>query len=99
MRRMPLLAPPLRALACASTARAAVSFSPQTTYPVGTSPTGIAVGDFNVNGDPDLVTTNFSDDTVSVLLGGAGATFGAAHAYAAGTRPNSVAVGDFNRNG
>src|SRR5919197_2770496 len=99
MRRPTLLAASLVALMLAPAARAAVSFSPQTTYSVGTTPTAVAVGDFTVNGDPDLVTANFGDGTVSVLVGGAGATFGTAHAYPAGTQPLSMAVGDFNRNG
>jgi hypothetical protein len=45
------------------------NFSPATTAPVsvGVNPRSIAVGDFNGDGNPDLVTANFGDRTASVL--------------------------------
>jgi len=45
-----------------------VSFGPQATYAVGTGPVGVAIGDFNGDGHPDLAVTNSGDNTVSVLL-------------------------------
>jgi len=45
----------------------AVSGSP---FPVGVGPNSVAVGDFNSDGEPDLVTTNYKDNTVTVLLNG-----------------------------
>src|SRR5204863_212785 len=65
-------------------------------YPTGSGPVSVAVGDFDGDGDPDLATANFNADTVSVLLGGAGASFGAKTDYATGGQPNSVTVGDFD---
>jgi Ca2+-binding RTX toxin-like protein len=54
------------------------------------------VGDFNGDSDPDLAVANQGSDNVSVLLGGAGGSFGAPTAFVAGDGPVSVAVGDFD---
>jgi hypothetical protein len=64
----------------------------------------VAVGDFNGDGRPDLVVTNGSDNTVSVLVnttppGASFASFAAEQTFAVGTGPDTVAVGDFNSNG
>jgi VCBS repeat protein/FG-GAP repeat protein len=71
------------------------SFGAPTSYPVRRGPTQIATGDFNDDGDPDLVTNNGS-----VLLGASGGTFGTATNIGTGGQiPQSVAVGDFNLDG
>lgn len=46
------------------------------TYPVGSSPSGIAIGDVNGDGNPDLVTANTVDNTITVLQGSPNGTFG-----------------------
>lgn len=84
------------------------TFGAPTTYPVGSNPRAIAVGDFNKNGIVDLVTANYCSHDVSVLFGigdGTG-TFQAAVNYDAdpsGTPgsqlPTGVAVGDLDNNG
>ena len=43
--------------------------------PVGLGPLGVAVGDFNGDGIPDLAVTNGIEDTVSILLGNGDGTF------------------------
>jgi Bacterial Ig-like domain (group 3)/FG-GAP-like repeat len=50
------------------------SFETQQTYPVGVNAYGIAAGDFDGNGAPDLATANNGDNTTSVLLGDTVAT-------------------------
>ncbi|WP_020476078.1 beta strand repeat-containing protein [Zavarzinella formosa] len=45
---------------------------------VGQVPQSVSVGDVNGDGKPDLVTANFNDNTVSVLLGNGDGTFAAA---------------------
>jgi hypothetical protein len=56
----------------------------------------VAVGDFDGDTDPDPAVANVFSGNVSVLLGGAGGSFGAAANFAAGDFPRSVAVGDFD---
>ena len=60
------------------------------------APVSIAVADFNGDNDPDLAVANNISNDVSVLLGGAGGSFGPASTFAASLRPYSVAAGDFN---
>jgi hypothetical protein len=79
--------------------RTLLSFLPQVTYPTGSYPAGVAVGDFARNGKLDLVVTNYQSDTLSVFLGNGDGTFQAATDYATGHHPGSVAVGDFDRDG
>jgi hypothetical protein len=79
------------------------SFSAQS-FATGNTPVGVAVGDFNGDGKPDLAVTNIRDNTVSVLLnqtppGASVLTFAAAQPFATGTSPVGVAVGDFNGDG
>jgi hypothetical protein len=79
-----------------------LSFAPAVDYPVGNlgvSPNSVAVGDFNGDGKPDLVTANTLDNTVSVLLSHGDGTFAGATDYLVGTSPTSVARGDFNNDG
>ena len=76
-----------------------VTFTGPTDFAVGDSPNSVAVGDFNGDGDPDLVVANEFGESVSVLLGGAGGGFGAATNIATGGFPFAVAVGDFNGDG
>jgi FG-GAP repeat len=65
-----------------------------TNYPTGISPSSVAIGDLNGDGQPDLVTTNIGGDvnasplpagTVSVLLGNGGGTYSATTPYPTGS--------------
>src|SRR2546422_6485052 len=76
------------------------TFRPAPSLTVGNGPAGVAVGDFNGDGKPDLVVANFNDSTLSVLLGNGDGTFQAAQTFGGvGSHPYFVAVGDFNRDG
>ena len=70
-------------------------------FAVGVSPGSVAVGDFNGDGKPDIVTSNSGGNNVSVLLGdGAGGfTPAAGSPFAAGKAPFAVGVADFNGDG
>ncbi|WP_081867948.1 FG-GAP repeat domain-containing protein, partial [Hymenobacter sp. IS2118] len=86
-------------LGLAPTAFGQVTFDPAVSYGAGATPVSVAVGDFNADGRPDLVTANFDSGNVSVLLAEAGGGFAAAVNYGTGDGPVSVAVGDFNTDG
>jgi hypothetical protein len=75
------------------------TFNSGVTYGVGTTPESVAVGDFNSDGLPDIVTANNGDNTVSVLLGNGDGTFRTAVTYSINRAPNAVVVGDFNGDG
>jgi hypothetical protein len=80
------------------------SFAAQQTFAVGTAPDGVAVGDFNGDGKPDLAVANSGSNTVSVLLdttamGATVPSFAVQQTFAVGMNPVSVAVGDINGDG
>jgi uncharacterized repeat protein (TIGR01451 family) len=77
----------------------AIEFAAAKSYPVGTSPAGIAVGDFNGDGKPDIAVANTGSSNVSILLGNGDGTFQPAVNYSAGNSPSGIALGDFNGDG
>jgi hypothetical protein len=80
------------------TFQAAKSFS-------ATNPYAVAVGDFNGDGNLDLVVTNWEElfsgthGTVTIYLGNGDGTFLPGESFDVGKGPSSVAVGDFTGNG
>src|SRR5215471_4653294 len=86
-------------------AAATVGFQPPVSYPVGTRPVAVAVGDFNGDAKLDLAVANAGnpmladDGNVSILLGNGDGTFQPAHNLSAGKNPFSIAVADFNGDG
>lgn len=65
-------------------------------YPVGKSPWGPAIGDFNGDGKPDLINVNNQSKSVSLLVGNGDGTFQAKKDTAVGAGPQFVASGDLN---
>lgn len=61
--------------------------------------TGIAVADFNGDGQLDAVTSDPYSETVSEFFGNGDGGLAYAGAYSAGSLPTAVAVGDFNGDG
>ncbi|HEX5425285.1 MAG TPA: FG-GAP-like repeat-containing protein, partial [Candidatus Acidoferrales bacterium] len=68
-------------------------------YGTGGGPFEVAGGDFNRDGRPDLVVTDYGSAQISVLLGNGDGTFQGHVDYAVGREPAAVAVGDFNGDG
>src|SRR5437879_479462 len=66
-----------------------VSFSPATSFAVGTFLESVAIGDFNGDGKPDLAVANLLSDTVSILRGTGTGSFGPATDVAVGDGPSS----------
>lgn len=73
-------------------------FSPPTNFSVGPGagiqPTGIAAGDFNADGRPDLAVSNEGASGVSLLLGDGTGGFAAARTFGGGGL--TMTLGDFN---
>ena len=63
---------------------------------VNMTPSSIATGDFDVDGDLDLATANRGTDDVSVLQGTAAGTFGGHVPTIVGDEPRAVAAGRFD---
>src|SRR6266705_1906434 len=77
-------------------------FNPQTEYVAATKngPSGIAVGDFNGDGKPDLAVVNFGDWNVYLLLGNGDGTFQPAKSvFFSSGFPWYIVAGDFNGDG
>lgn len=81
-------------------AATAVSFLNSSNLEQGRNPLGLAVGDFNGDGIPDLVVATASAETVAIFLGNSDGTFSAAGLVPiAGPDAQQVVVGDFNGDG
>ena len=75
------------------------TFQAAVRYKVGSGPVGLAVGDFNGDGKPDLVATAAASNTIWILLNTGKGTFRPAVSFAVGSYPESVVTGDFNGDG
>lgn len=69
------------------------------TLSTGTSPFGIAIGDFNGDAIQDLAISVAGAARVAVFLGSGGGAFGPPVDYPVGNSPNSLVVADFNNDG
>ncbi len=100
-RRLTALALFLSLLLPVAAAAQRVSFSSANgTYPVGTGPTAVALGDLDGDGHADLAVANGDDDTVSVLLGtGAGEFIDTGVVHTVGQSPFAIAIADVNGDG
>ena len=78
------------------------TFQPATKLTVGKNPTRIAAGDFNSDGNSDLLVVRAGDDTgddygdATIFPGNGDGTFGSGQVLAPGKNPSAVAVSDLN---
>ncbi|HEY0171894.1 MAG TPA: FG-GAP-like repeat-containing protein [Pyrinomonadaceae bacterium] len=86
--------------ACAQAGCSSAGFAPATniTFNGGTA-VAVAKGDFNGDGNTDLVSALFNSGTVAVLLGDGAGGFSRRAFLRVGGEPDSVGVGDFNGDG
>jgi len=77
----------------------ATDFATPKSYPVGTSPSVIVIGDFNGDGKPDLAAGNAGTNDVSILLNNGDGTFKTAVNSPSGASPQDMVAGDFNGDG
>ncbi|MBP1683989.1 MAG: alkaline phosphatase [Deltaproteobacteria bacterium] len=76
------------------------SDTPSSTTGTGPAPVAVATGDFNNDGNVDLVTVNSGGNSVTVRLGiGAGDFSSSSRDFTVDANPVGVAVGDFNNDG
>jgi hypothetical protein len=76
------------------------TFQTHVDYTIGANAVAIATADVNADGKLDLISANYNDDTVSVLLGTGTGTFSKTPSiYPTSSGPSGLAVGDFNNNG
>ncbi len=66
---------------------------------VGATPYTLSAGDFNKDGKLDLAVSNFSSNTLSILLGNGDGTFQPQQTYSTIGQPFAIAVGDLNGDG
>jgi hypothetical protein len=86
--------------------RSFLTFAAAANFSAGTNPHSVAIGDFNGDGKPDLVTANSGSNNISILSNttvtstpSGPISFGTAVNYNVGTTPEAVAIGDFNGDG
>ncbi|ABG50105.1 Na-Ca exchanger/integrin-beta4 [Trichodesmium erythraeum IMS101] len=65
----------------------------------GVVPALVTVGDMNRDGNQDIVTANFRNDSVTVLFGNGKGQFSSSSNFAVGDNPLELAVADVNRDG
>jgi hypothetical protein len=75
------------------------SFRAKLDYRTGSSPSSVAIGELNGDGEPDLAIANSGASTVSVLSNRGDGSFQAKLDYRTGAWPQSVAIGDLNGDG
>ncbi len=80
-------------------ALAQLQFGTRLTYPTGTSPHGLALGDVNEDGIADLVTANTLANTVSVLIGNSDGSFQPKVDYPVDAAPVKIVLADVNGDG
>jgi hypothetical protein len=72
------------------------TFGSHKDFTSGTGPDGVAAGDLDGDGIPDLIVANLIGDSISVLLGKGDGTFGTPTDFNTGKYPIGIAVGAYS---
>jgi hypothetical protein len=86
-------------LLASGSASAQIAFEAQTAMPTGASPSAVAVGDFNGDGNQDIAVTVESNNRVYIYNGHGDGTFSFAVSYVVGTQPVAITAVDLNHDG
>ena len=73
--------------------------TPAPSYPVGNNPKYVVLADLRGNGRLDIITANYQDGTISVLLNNGDGTFGAQVTYGVGLGPDCLIAADLDGDG
>jgi hypothetical protein len=75
------------------------SAGPTVALASGTNPEGVAAGDFDGDGQTDLLVVLFGADSVQLLHGSGAGGFTPGATFAVGNEPSMIAAADFNNDG
>ncbi len=75
------------------------TIAPDVPVGTGSSPSSVAVGDFNGDGKLDFATANSGSSSVSVRRGDGSGVFAGTTTVSVGSSPSSMVMGDFNGDG
>jgi large repetitive protein len=87
-----------------TTGAGSLTFTPQVTFPTGSVPISVSIGDFNGDGKPDLAVSNYNGNNVSILLnttttGATTPTFAPQVTFPTNPIPYFISIGDINSDG
>jgi hypothetical protein len=97
MKRLAVLLFAVMCVFCAESG--AQNYAAAVNYGTQLQPLGIVTGDFNRDGTPDVIDTNFGSASLSFYPGNGDGTLGIPAGIAVGAHPNFIAAGDFNGDG
>lgn len=73
--------------------------APDNLVSVGSVPLGVAIGDVDLDGQPDLVVASQGNNTIGVVLGNGDGTFQPEQAFEAGQNPRMIVLADLTGSG
>src|SRR5690242_199985 len=77
----------------------AQNYAPAINYPTGPGPVGVTQGDFNEDGNLDVIAADFNASSVTFFPGKGDGTFGPSSNIAVSAGPFSIASGDLDGDG